>query len=228
VVSATQDIADWPALSPDGAWILYHETPKQPSSERRLMRISVNGGVPQFVMKIRSVQGIYRYSCARAPASLCAVEEVSQDEKHVTLTAFDHLRGRGKVLRTVEKDPSTNYDASRLSPDGSTLAMLGMGAAEARIRLLSLSSSADREITVKGWSSLTSLEWFPDGQGFYCGSSSPQSHAVLHVDLKGNALPLWQTKGAGGPIWVIPSPDGRYLALTEAVTSGNMWMLEGF
>jgi len=227
VVSATQYIARG-VVSPDGAWILYHEIPKQPSSERRLMRVSANGGVPQFVMDIRVVSGMGGYSCARAPASLCVVKEVSQDEKQVTFTAFDPLLGRGKVLRTIEKDPSANYSSSRLSPDGSTFAVPGIGAAQGRIRLLSLSGGADREITVKGWPNVVGPEWFPDGKGFYCSSVSPRGNALLHVDLKGNAQPVWQAKEAGGPIGGVPSPDGHYIALTEAVTTSNMWMLEGF
>jgi eukaryotic-like serine/threonine-protein kinase len=217
-------------VSPDGAWALYHEVPQKPSSERRLMRVSVNGGVPQFVMDMRVAPGGgLGYSCARAPASLCAVEELSQDKKQVTVTAFDPLQGRGKVLRTVENNSSTAYTFSRLSPDGSTLALPRSGEAEARIRLLALSGGADREITVKGGAHIATLEWSPDGKGFYCDSRTPQGDAVLHVDLKGNAQRLWQTKVPAHSVWaVVPSPDGHYIAFPEEVTTSNMWMLEGF
>jgi len=102
------------------------------------------------------------------------------------------------------------------------------GEAEIDIRLLSLSGGSDREIKVKGWPNLTGLDWSPDGKGLYCGSASPQGRTLLYVDLKGNARVLWQYKGAGGNIWGVPSPDGRYLAIMGYVSNSNVWMVEGF
>jgi hypothetical protein len=190
------------------------------------MRAPVRGGgVPQFVLETRNWSA---YGCARAPASLCEVHEVSQDEKHLIVTAFDPLRGRGKVLRTIQKDPTADFAGGGLSPDGATFAVSRGGEAEIHIRLLSLSGGSDREITVKGWPNLTGLDWSPNGKGFYCGSVSPQSRTLLYVDLEGNAKVLWQYKAAGGNIWGVPSPDGRYLAIRGDVINSNVWMLEGF
>ena len=203
--------------------------PKQPTDQRRLMRISVNGGVPQFVMQIRVGREVGGYYCALAPASLCVVFEADQDEKQLMLTAFDPLQGRGKVLRTFEKDRSAIYPLTQLSPDGSTFAVPRTGGPEISIRLLSLAGGSDREVTVKGWQTLSSLAWSSDGKGLYCGSASPQGSALLYVDLNGNARPLWQSKGVGGPIGGIPSPDGRYLAIQSyAPATRNVWMVEGF
>jgi Tol biopolymer transport system component len=158
------------------------------------------------------------------------VLEAAQDEKQLTLTAFDPLKGRGKVLRSFEKDPSADYlFGPRLSPDGSTFAVPRTGEAGIHIRLLSLSGGADGEIAVKGWPHITGrLGWAPDGKGLYCGSSSPQGSTLLYVDLKGNARPLWENKGIGERVWGIPSPDGRYLAIAGSVVNSNLWMLEGF
>jgi eukaryotic-like serine/threonine-protein kinase len=223
-----------PRLSADGAWVLYLEPPKIlwyvadfVSVASRLMRIPSSGGVPQLVLETKAGP---TFDCARAPASLCVIVE-SHDEKHVTVTAFDPVRGRGKVLRTIDKDPSAIYVAS-LSPDGSTLALSrGMGPeTEIRIRLLSFSSGLDREITLKGWSTLAwnGLYWSPDGKGFYCGSVPSQGETLLYVDLQGNARVLWQRKGVRNTIWGVPSPDGRYLAMANWSLNSNVWMLEGF
>ncbi|MGO9273917.1 MAG: protein kinase domain-containing protein [Terriglobia bacterium] len=218
-----------PRLSPDGAWILYVEAPKPPvgpSSPERLMRIPVAGGVPQFVLETRNWSS---YWCARAPASLCEITEASQDEKQLTITAFDPLKGKGKVLRTIDIDPTaTTWYPDALSPDGATLAISKHGEVEIHIRLLSLSGGSDREITVKGWANATGLDWSPDGRGLYCGSASPQGRTLLYVDLKGNARVLWQYRGAGNDIWGIPSPDGRYIAIRGGALSSNVWMVEGF
>ena len=216
-----------PRLSPDGAFIVYTETPSNsvgPSTSLRLMRIAVGGGVPQFVLETRNNLD---FECARIPASLCLVLEESQDEKQVTLTAFDPLKGRGRVVRTMQQEASYFYMAD-LSPDGTTLAVSRPYQSEIRIRLLSLSGGADREITVKGWPNIQGINWAPHGKGFYCGSVSPQGHALLYADLKGNAQMLWQHKVTGGHIWGVPSPDGRYLAIRGEATNSNVWMLEGF
>jgi eukaryotic-like serine/threonine-protein kinase len=219
-----------PHLSVDGPWVLYLESPKTvgPSTPIRLMRISVSGGVPQLVMETRNLRGL---ACARAPASLCVLLEASQDEKQLTLTAFDPLKGRGRVLRTIEKDPSAQRLRSAVSPDGSTFALSRGGEPEIHIRLLSLAGGSDRVVTVKGWPNITRLDWSPDGKGFYCGSASSeliQGAALLYVDLTGNAQVLWQPKENRGWIWGVPSPDGRYLAISSVVFNINVWMLEGF
>jgi serine/threonine protein kinase len=228
VVTEPQDVF-FPRLSADGAWILFVERPRttaNPAPPDRLMRIPASGGVPQFVMETRNTLD---FRCARAPASLCVIFETSQDRKQLMITAFDPLKGRGKVLRTIENDPSHTYDQEELSPDGSTLAISRGGEPEIHIHLLSPSGGSDREITVKGWPNITGLDRSPDGKGFYCGSSSPQGNTLLYIDLKGNALVLWQYKGGGGgQIWGVPSPDGRYLAMLGAVFNGNVWVVEGF
>jgi serine/threonine protein kinase/Tol biopolymer transport system component len=229
VVTGPED-AVLPRLSADGAWIIYQETPKTPAESSppiRLMRVPVAGGVPQFVLETRN--GI-DYQCARAPASLCVIGESGQDRKQLTLTAFDPLKGRGKVLRNIELRTIENDPRGAVSPDGRTIAVSTGGEAEIHIRLLSLSGGSDREITVKGWPNLSGLDWSPDGKALYCGSVSPQGCTLLYVDLKGNARVLWQYKTAysGGDTICAPSPDGRYLAILGTVTNSNLWMVEGF
>ena len=150
VVTGPQNVAQ-PCISADGAWILYLEFPEtvRPATPVRLMRTPVNGGVPQPVLETR-IAPEPNFGCARAPASLCVIRETSQDEKQFTITAFDPLKGRGNVLRTIQKDPGADF-AGGLSPDGTTYAISKGGEAEIHIRLLSLSGGSDREFTVKGW-----------------------------------------------------------------------------
>jgi hypothetical protein len=194
------------------------------------MRIPASGGLPQLVLQMPKA---LNHDCARAPATLCVVLEESQDDKHMVISAFDPLKGRGKILRTIEKDAAAHYFGSALSPDGSTFAVAKSFEPEIRIRLLSLSGGSDREITVKGWSNLPwlALYWSPDQKGFYCSSLSPRANTLLYVDLNGNARVLWRFNGSvGGPgsFFGIPSPDGRYLAIVGGTSNSNVWMLEGF
>jgi hypothetical protein len=185
-----------------------------------LLSIPPTGGVPHHVLEMRNDSS---YECARAPANLCVVLEVSRDEKQFTLTAFDPMKGRGKVLRTIPKDPSA-YDAPALSPDGTIFALSKPHEPEIHIRLLSLTGGSDREVTVKGWPNVSGLDWASDGKAFYVGSVSPQARNLLFVDLQGNARVLWEHKGLEGTIWGLPSPDGRYLAIRADATNSNVWI----
>jgi eukaryotic-like serine/threonine-protein kinase len=145
-----------PLLSADGRWVLYCEVPRGQESftAGRLMRVPVGGGVPQFVLELKNV---VNSGCARAPASLCVLAEESQDRRRLTLTAFDPLKGRGRVLRTIEKDATTQFPGWSLSPGGTTLAISRALEPEIHIRLLSVSGGPDGEITVKGWPNSTGL-----------------------------------------------------------------------
>jgi Tol biopolymer transport system component len=225
----------WAWLSPDGAQLLYplfRDTALSPPTPIRLMRLPVDGGVPQLALESEKWEGV---ACARVPANLCVIIEDSQDEKQFTIAAFDPMKGRGKVLRTIDKDPSfgpESFFSSALSPDGSTFAIRRQGEAATHIRLLSLSGGSDREITVTGSPDLSwsRLAWSPDGKGLYCGSRSGQAGTVLYVGLKGNTQALWEFKGGSGqgPVWAFPSPDGHYLAISTQPTNNDVWMLEGF
>jgi Tol biopolymer transport system component len=169
----------------------------------------------------------FTLSCSKGISALHGVSE-RDNRKQIVITAFDPVKGRGRVLRTKEKDSSQDYGGTALSPDGSTYAVSQSGEPEIHIRLLSLSGGSDREITVKGWPSNTNLDWANDGKGLYCGSSSPQGGTLLYVDLKGNARVLWQYKGRISQVWGLASPDGRYLAILATLTNSNVWMIEGF
>jgi len=146
----------------------------------------------------------------------------------LTFTEFDPLKGRGKVLRTMQKDPTASFAGRDISPDGTTFAISRAYEAETHIRLLSLTGGSDREIAVKGRPRLTGLNWSPKGKGLFCSSYSPQGSTLLYVDLKGDARVLWQSKAVLGVFGGVPSPDGRYLAIQSEVSSSNVWMVEGF
>jgi DNA-binding winged helix-turn-helix (wHTH) protein/Tol biopolymer transport system component len=218
-----------PRLSADGSSVLYLETVAAPATglfpRYRLMRVPVNGGVPQFVLGVQNYQD---FQCANPPASRCVIIEESQDQKRLLLTEFDAVKGRGKVLRTIDKYPHAHDFAYGLSPDGETFAVASLREPEMHVRLLSLSGGADREVSIKGWFSISNLDWSANGKGLYCGSRSPQGGTLLYVD-QGRAHALWQSNEIGTyELGAIPSPDGRYLAIFGTVSNSNVWMISGF
>jgi len=160
-----QQDAYGPRISADGQWILYRESPKgaAPSTPVRMMRVPIAGGTPQFVLELCNAIG---FNCSGASAGLCVLAEDNHNYD-LTLTAFDPLKGRGKVLRTIPTGSAAASFASGLSADGSTFAVAED--LEPEIRLISLSGGTDRKITVRDWPNITGLDWSPDGKGLYCG-----------------------------------------------------------
>jgi len=67
-------------------------------------------------------------------------------------------------------------------------------------------------ITVKGWDSLENVDWTLDGKGLFVSTSTPRGHALLRVDLKGNARFLWEQQ-QGLETYAVRSPDSRHLAI---------------
>jgi Tol biopolymer transport system component len=231
LVTGSQEV-EGARLSADGSWILYSLVPKWfgpatgPSVPIPLMRVPVTGGPSQLVLETRN--GVDS-KCARAPATLCVLEEASPDNKLHTLTAVDPVKGRGRVLATIPVDPrAVSYVVP--SPDGTRLAFLKMHEPQGHVQLLALDGQPVGEIVFKSWPGCTSLSWAPDGKGMYCGTMTPQGATLLHVDLDGSTQVLWQQRGAVGDfgIWGEPSPDGRYLAIVTEMMDSNIWMLEHF
>ena len=211
-------------LSPDGAWILYTAYPPVSSFPTTpLMRVPVSGGPAQQVLEARN---LVDFKCAFSPGSLCAVDEMSPDNKFLTVTAFDPVKGRGRVLMRIPRDSAPAVWATP-SPDGSRLASLKAGEAEGHIRLLALDGQVERDIRVKGWPGFSTFAWAPDGKAIYCGALSRDGATLLRVDLQGNAQVLWQQKGALF-IFGEPSRDGRHMAIMADMMDSNVWMLENF
>jgi serine/threonine protein kinase len=211
-------------VSPDGIWILYVVLPKGSGSSAlsQLMRARVSGGPSEPVLKGRLYGDP---QCARSPATLCAFAEPSEDNKQLTLTAFDPLSGRGRELIRFDIDHTADIEYLwDLSPDGTRIAVLKYSAAN--IRVFPVNGKPPQEILAKGWKSLASIHWAPDGKGFFVSGTADGGSALLHLDLQGNAHVLWKQKGSTAPWnlplahykgpsapWAVPSPDGRHLAI---------------
>jgi hypothetical protein len=227
-------------ISPDGAWVLYSAASTRNGSSsavgpNQLMRAPITGGMPELVL----TAPIYdRPVCTRFPANLCAIGELSLDRKQLIFTSFDPVKGRGRELTRFQTDPTAGAQyVWDLSPNGTRIAILKYS--ERLIHILPLNGHPPWEIAVRGWNSLQSINWAADGKGMFASSATRGGSALLHLDSQGNAHVLWAQKGSiagwyvcglGAPSapWVVPSPDGRHLAIYDWQLSANMWMMENF
>jgi WD40 repeat protein len=113
------------------------------------------------------------------------------------------------------------------SPDGSRLVFAEFNPLEGRLRLLSVDGAPEQDIVVKGWVAFNSVDWAADGKSLFVSSQSPSGTTLLHVDLEGHAIPLWDQPG-GWRTYAIAAPNGRQLAIAGMTTSSNVWMIENF
>jgi DNA-binding winged helix-turn-helix (wHTH) protein/Tol biopolymer transport system component len=219
------------AISPDGAWLFYFQflqCEAQPASCETvfpLMRIPIHGGEPRQVL-VLTTEPYSRPRCTFAPADLCAIVEQSADGKPLIFTAFDALKGRGAEIARFETEPGGYYSWG-LSPDGTRIAIVKEG--DNQIHIVSLKSDAPQEVAVKHWTNLDGvIFWAADGKGWFISSRSEMSDVLLHVDLQGDAHPLWSSNGRGSKVQALPSPDGRHLAIVATACNNNVWMMENF
>jgi Tol biopolymer transport system component len=228
-----------PRISPDGDWVLYliWRRTDSPAAPVELMRVPITGG-PQQLVLTTSPGIIHSLRCARSPATLCVIAERTPDHKHLIFTAFDPVLGRGRELTRFDTNPTPDAEYTwDLSHDGTRIAILKRS--EATIYFLSLSGQASRQIVVKGWSGLQSVDWSADGSGLFVSSVREGGSALLRLNLNGNGQLLWAFKGTvepgitafvGGPLapWAVPSPDGRHLAICGWSLNANIWLMENF
>lgn len=209
-----------PAVSADGAWIIYLAFPKGkhfPTDEGRFLRVPIDGGPAEPVMKARAG------SVVQCPRSFdCVLNERGTDGKQLLFYAFDPLLGKGRELTRMNTGLASFYNWT-VSRDGSSIAVVIPGEGDGHIRILPVGGGDMWDVIVKGWSNLQFIDWAADGKGWYSSSSSAASITLLYIDLQGHAQPLSENVG-----WAVTSPDGRHLALLEWNTASNAWMIENF
>ena len=220
---------DVPHFSPDGSWILYSEVSQKdesalPMAPQRLMRMPATGGPSQVVLE---GHGFVFHRCARAPAALCALGEQSADGKQIVFAAFDPEKGRGRELGRIDSPLGQRFPSWDLSPDASRIAYSQCDEHEGRIHFLSLTGRTIADLAVPGWSCLSAIAWAPDAKGLFATSIYANAERIVYVDLEGHTYPLWEH---ADPYMVrgVPSPDGRYVALTTFDSDNNAWMIENF
>lgn len=216
-------------MSPDGSELLYMDCrascgvtlPMNRSPVVPLMRVPLEGGTPQVVLKFIAYG---RARCAVSPAKVCVIAEQSEDGQPLIFSAFDPTKGRGEELARFEPERGADYHWA-LSSDGARIAILKVGSS--RIYTLHLDGHPRQDTEVTGWSNLARLFWDADGKGWFTSAKTRSSWALLHVDQQGKADLLLERE-ATARFYGLPSPDGRHLAINTVTTSGNAWIIERF
>jgi Tol biopolymer transport system component len=224
--SSAEQLRD-PRLTPDGSEVLYLSndvtnisTPEfagleAPSS---IFAIPIDGGTPRLVF--RDV-AIWNVQCARSPSAVCMY---SIRKGNTSSETFRFDVRTGKRIGPSQTEPLTEWS---LSPDGSQRAIV-TDSGQARIQLRPTSAGKPRDVVVKGWKGISSIDWSADGKSLLVAwHNNNWESALLNVTLDGSASVLLKLRGT--EVWyAIPSPDGRFVAISETTDPWNVWQIENF
>jgi len=211
-----------PRLSADGSQVLYQSRtdPANSSAPRSLMRLPVEGGSPQLVLKD---VGIWNHQCARLPSTMCIFSKVQGGD--TIYFSFDPEHGLGRELLR-SSDIGDNWT---LSPDGKTLAVLP---GDHRIRFFSVENGIVREentVTLNDWR-LMNGDWNANGTGVLINSITPAgTPVILEADRAGKATVALEGAANTRFSFMISAPNGHFGILTVDVPSdNNAWMVDNF
>jgi serine/threonine protein kinase/Tol biopolymer transport system component len=220
-VTGSEDLGS-ARVSPDGNWVVYQQSMRTGDTPTlsQVMRAPITGGPSQLVMTGRPDSSI---ACARSPSRLCAIFELTENNKQLIITGFDPLKDRGPELMRFDVDSKTKFWATDLSPDGTRIA--AVRSPQGPIQILSSHEHGNQVIKVKRWKDLRSVNWAADGNGLFVVNGTDKRGTLLYVDLRGNAHVLWEHAVEA---WAPASPDGRHLAFTSSSSDGNIWSMENF
>jgi serine/threonine protein kinase/Tol biopolymer transport system component len=213
-------------LSPDGAWVIV-EGESVGSYIMALYRVAIMGGVPQLLL---SVEGLTQYWCTNKAANFCVLGRPDPARNELAISSFDPLTAKEKDLLRIPLERGTQASvgadyAWQLSPDGSWIAVAKRH--ENRIRLVPLGKNQPRTITVSGHSDVTDLSWAVNSRSLFVSSMESGGATLLHVDLDGNAQPIWLQPQTTS-FWGFSSPDARHLAISSESRETSVWMISNF
>jgi len=220
------DLGEGLRTSPDGAWVVFVATPHNSpaGTPNRFFRVSVNGGAPQPLFEVPELPEAFY--CTNRVANFCAYPSRAEEGRSLVITAFDPSGTKRKELLRIPTEPGAEYHWAP-SPDGSQVAFLKTDWNMGQIKFIPLGGGEARSVTVKGYVNLDSLDWAADSKSVFVATWGPGGATVLHIDLSGNAQPVWHQPQPSAT-WGIPSPDGRHLTMYGVSADANVWMIDNF
>jgi hypothetical protein len=217
-------------LSPDAHWVVFAVWPLPPPPGPippgpQLWRVPIGGGSPQYLFSLPPGS---TFSCARAPSTLCVIGEPTMDSRQAIVSAFDPTTGRrGRELLRLDSyvgpDENASLPAFALSPDGHWLSTSATPSGP--LQFLSLRGEPPRVLALGDLNVQNRAAWTSNGRGLIVSNHPADGAELLHLDLQGNARVLLKCDSPQG-CFGVPSPDGRYLAISDFRRTSNIWMLQ--
>jgi hypothetical protein len=189
----------------------------------RLLRVAAAGGAGEPVLESRPGA---RVRCAHS-VPRCLISESDSDRHLLVFSSFDPKGGRGAELFRLPSDPYVTpmWD---LSPDGATLAIIGLPAADANeVQLRRIADNSTRAIKLnEKVVNLTDVSWNSDGQSLLLAATVERGANLMVSELNGRAHVVART--IHSLTTPIPSPDGKRAAYGITNQTSNAWLLTNF
>jgi Tol biopolymer transport system component len=208
----------FPRVTSDGRWVLFAD-----DHSKGIARVPLTGGVPEPVMP--PTEGIVHCPVRGG----CVIAKWLGND--LVVFSFDPLRGPGTELFRHHGP----VQGASLSPDGRKWAHIIPGEPQ-RIRIVPFDNGSVSDIVVQNKERILSLDWLPTGGGFftsevtYGGSFAPsngplaQRSKLLFIPMDGQSRVLWAPESLKVGM-IIPSRDGKRLAINAASRRSNAWMV---
>ena len=176
------------------------------------------------------VEGLTQCWCTNRAANFCVLGRPDPQKNELAISSFDPLIAKEKDLIRIPLEPGTDAGvgmdyAWQISPDGSWIGIAKRHGDT--IRLVPLGKDRARTININGYSSITDLSWAVDSRSLFVSSVGPRGATLLHVDLDGNAQPIWMQPQTDS-FWGFSSPDARHLAISGESRETSVWMISNF
>jgi DNA-binding winged helix-turn-helix (wHTH) protein/Tol biopolymer transport system component len=206
-------------VSPDQHWLWYYSSPANEYAPIELLRRPLSGGEP---LLLSTADGLDR-GLRCVSGGVCVRMESKKGS--YAFYSFDPATGAGGELVTVPTFDGGSQDWS-LSPDGSKVALID--GPHYAITVMDIGRQPVNRTAIRipnGHPSIYSIAWDAHGTGLYVVCVDEYDAVLLHVGLGGDTIVMLHRPD--DPVrWVIPSPDGRHLAMQAWTNAPNVWMLE--
>lgn len=211
-------------MNPEQSGVLYLASarPGQREAPNRLMGLPLSGGSPR---KILESAALNNFQCAFLPSRVCLMSD-EVDPSALIIYQFDEQSGDRKEVTRITDSESFDYNWT-LSPDGTKLAIAKINAwsVPSSIRILEISNQHEQTIPLPPGVSAQFIDWAADSRSIWVSAASGEKRSLVNLDLKGKIRPAFEAeKPELG--WVIPSPDGKRLAILQGTRTSNAWVVE--
>ena len=208
-------------LNPAGTEVLYESIPVTAEGSRSIYAVPLAGGAPRLVLRDKYLVNL---QCAQLPSTLC-VYGIDTPSKHF-IRRFDP--GTGESSPLVEISTQGMPIGWSLSPNGSQLAIIFYRPDQSVIHLRSTADGTTRDVVVKGRAGMATADWSADGKSFFVTTTdSERKTALFNVKLDGRSY-LLMKDDKNSIEWVVPSPDGKLVAINIYTGVTNVWSLANF
>lgn len=206
-------------MTPDGQSILYIDHSKG-AWDFRIAPVS-GGPSEQFGLN----ESVFNVTCASAPAADCVIGTRSKDEKRIVFSQFTLPDRRLHKLFEWTPDPRQGISWT-LAPNGLEIAILKNHATTAEIDVYRTTGQLIRQVTVKGFNRLLSIDWAADSKSWFVGAATANGCSLLHVSPDSRVQIISSMRGRGMRTFGIASPDGHYLAFLGWTIARNVFVAD--